>query len=96
MWICKCLETEEISLSLEGEAGCVSDVSRAARNAGFSGMVIDTRTPPGSKALTSCSMPGNIKAHPPLRLVTSEESGLDVEIAIALFALSTIPLIAVS
>lgn len=56
--------------------------------------VADTRTRPRPKALTTCSMPGNIKAHPPHRLGTSEESGLDVEIAIALFALSTIPLTA--
>ena len=74
---------------MRAKTGRVSDVGCDVQDAGPRLAVTDTRTQPGPKALTTCSMPGNIKAHPPHRPMTPEESGLDVEIAIALFALST-------
>ena len=89
IWICKCLEEEKIAVTCEVESQYVSKVSYLVMKAGSRSIEINTRTIPVAKPLTTCSMPGNIKAHPPHRPMTPEESGLDVEIAIALFALST-------
>lgn len=76
-----------MEIAVIGGVGCERDLKfHVIRAGGSRDSKADTRTSKHPKALTTCSMLDNIKAHPPRGLGTTEESGLDVEIAIALLA----------